>query len=414
MRKLVSLVIAVMALAIIPAVASAAPPVSGAVFTTNSTCTQVNGNIYSAKTDVYVDGGPKGQQAGLPDGNYYVQVTDPSGATVLGNSIGMGDQTPYRVVNGVVDGCLQLSLIVGQAGVPGYADTPNAGGEYKVWISNDPTFVNNSTKTDNFKVNATEPPPPPNPPHLNVVKFYDANTNGVQDSGEAELFWRVHILDGVTNDVEFTPFSSDVDPGTYTVTEDNAQSPPTWVPTTPTSDGPFILGMGDTHTTTFGNVCLGAGGGHTLGYWSNPNGKATMGDGGSDAPELARLAGLNLRNADGSAFNPTTYTQFRTWLLAANANNMAYMLSAQLAAMELNVEAGIVSGSAIVYTGSGFTTINDLMAAANTALGNNGLTLAGSPDRVAQEALKNALDSANNNVNFVQPTACAYTFAPLS
>jgi hypothetical protein len=187
MRKLVSLVIAVMALAIIPAVASAAPPVSGAVFTTNSTCTQVNGNIYSAKTDVYVDGGPKGQQAGLPDGNYYVQVTDPSGATVLGNSIGMGDQTPYHVVNGVVDGCLQLSLIVGQAGVPGYADTPNAGGEYKVWISNDPTFVNNSTKTDNFKVNATEPPPPPNPPHLNVVKFYDANTNGVQDSGRAVL-----------------------------------------------------------------------------------------------------------------------------------------------------------------------------------------------------------------------------------
>jgi hypothetical protein len=98
-------------------------------------------------------------------------------------------------------------------------------------------------------------------------------------------------------------------------------------------------------------------------------------------------------------------------LLNATATNMAYMLSAQLAAMELNVEAGFVDGSAIVFSPElGFITIGDLMTAANSALGTDGLTLVGDPNRAAQEALKNALDAANNNTNFVQPEPCAFDF----
>jgi hypothetical protein len=57
------------------------------------------------------------------------------------------------------------------------------------------------------------------------------------------------------------------------------------------------LSNGETKTVEFGNVCLGAGGGLTLGYWSNKNGQATMNDGGTFAPELALLAALNLPNA---------------------------------------------------------------------------------------------------------------------
>lgn len=68
-----------------PIVAAQAQPISGAIFTTNSACTQVNGNIYDNKGDVYLDGGPPAPgAAGLPDGFYWVQVTDPSGAVVLG------------------------------------------------------------------------------------------------------------------------------------------------------------------------------------------------------------------------------------------------------------------------------------------------------------------------------------------
>src|SRR5262249_17061012 len=95
----------------------------------------------------------------------------------------------------------------------------------------------------------------------------------------------------------------------------------------------------------FGNLCLGAGGGHTLGFWGNNNGQAAFLGTDAGASALALLQSLNLRNATGAAFDPTSYAQFKTWLQGANAQNMAYMLSVQLAAMEMNVLRGFVNGS---------------------------------------------------------------------
>lgn len=148
---------AVLALALVVAgalVALAAPPVKGAVFTTNSACNQVNGNIYENKWDVYINGGPKKPgRAGLPDGDYYVRVTMPNGK-LLGTSLGSGNDKPVHVVDGEFAQCLSLDAILVRAsdGTPGYDDTKNRGGEYKVWVSNEPGFANNSSKTDNFKV----------------------------------------------------------------------------------------------------------------------------------------------------------------------------------------------------------------------------------------------------------------------
>jgi hypothetical protein len=111
------------------------------------------------------------------------------------------------------------------------------------------------------------------------------------------------------------------------------------------------------------------------------------------------------------------YAAFKNWLLSATATNMAYMLSAQLAAMELNVEAGFVNGGALVYApgtnsanGLGFATVSNLMSEANAELTSHGTAFAGDSWRSYQEALKNALDKANNNQTFVQPTPCAFTF----
>jgi len=53
------------------------------------------------------------------------------------------------------------------------------------------------------------------------------------------------------------------------------------------------------------------------------------------------------------------------------------------------------------------------MNEANTDLAANPLTVAASTERTHQEALKNALDKANNNLNFLQAQPCAYTFAPI-
>ena len=87
------------------------------------------------------------------------------------------------------------------------------------------------------------------------------------------------------------------------------------------------------------------------------------------------MVALNLRNANGSHFNPTTYAQFKTWILNATATNMAYMLSAQLAAMKLNVLNGFVDGAAVIYApgtnsanAAGFAKVSDVIAEADAEL----------------------------------------------
>ena len=263
------------------------------------------------------------------------------------------------------------------------------------------------------------------------VKFYDADVDGVNNDGLYVNGWKITLSGTAVDNSSVGPANQStagsgaysfigllpsLRPGNnYTVAE-GTPSQASWIHTTPTSIA-FTLTAGERETgNDFGNVCVGAGGGKTLGFWSNNNGRNQMNDGGTSAPELALLSGLNLRNADGSNFDPATYAAFRTWLLSATATNMAYMLSAQLAAMKLNVEAGFVSGSALVYApgcgntgvGNNFISINDLMAAADAALGADGYTPSGDPNRATQECLKNALDRANNNLNFVQsnPANC--------
>ena len=168
----------------------------------------------------------------------------------------------------------------------------------------------------------------------------------------------------------------------------------------------------------FGNVCLGAGGGRTLGFWSNKNGQNL-----ENANDFATLTGLCLRtcesggNQDFIGTLTANRTALNTFLLGANAVNMANMLSAQMAAMELNVLHGFVSWTATVYGGdcianyfpgsNRFIAISALMGAANTSLCSDANTPANHPQRAYQECLKNALDDANNNTNFVQSQPCS-------
>jgi len=157
--------------------------VRGAIFTSTKDGAAVDENIYSAKEDVYLDGGPGANApsaaAGLDAGDYFFQVTDPSGQTLLSSDDILCrrfhvDDTGVidKVVEGP-NGC-QHNTGVDQdhAGVTvqlfPYDDTPNPGGEYKVWViavgnynaSYDRThgFVPRYSKTDNFKVRVTSQP----------------------------------------------------------------------------------------------------------------------------------------------------------------------------------------------------------------------------------------------------------------
>ncbi len=171
------------------------PPVTGAIFTTTADGSRVDANIYAAKGDVYLDGGPgpggPAQAGALVDGDYYFQVTDPSGKVLLSTDdiecrkfrmhgwviveaySGPGE---CQHVTGIDQDHASLGAITIQL-MP-YADTPNPGGEYKVWAIpvRDTTgeFTQRFSKTDNFKVLAPPPPPPPSP----------CCGNGILETGE--------------------------------------------------------------------------------------------------------------------------------------------------------------------------------------------------------------------------------------
>lgn len=158
---------------------------SGAIFTTVADGSEVNFNIYPSKDAVYLDGGPgpgaPQGAAGLDDGTYVFQVTDPSGKTLLSTdpvqcrqfvvsggiitSVAPSGACAHATGTDVDHGALTVQLIP-------YNDTPNPGGEYKVWATmvtdyacfpdlsqvdctvrgSKHGFVPADSKTDNFKV----------------------------------------------------------------------------------------------------------------------------------------------------------------------------------------------------------------------------------------------------------------------
>jgi hypothetical protein len=153
--------------------ARAAAPLPGAIFTTTFDGTVVNANTqYTSKCDVYLDGGPgpnaPAKAAGLPAGDYYFQVTDPSGQKLLSTDpvsnrkfhvSTAGVITAYTGVGGPVHltgtdhdhsdlGAITISLANSTCPAD-YLDTSNNGGVYKVWVTPVANFVGDATKVDN-------------------------------------------------------------------------------------------------------------------------------------------------------------------------------------------------------------------------------------------------------------------------
>jgi len=182
----------VLALVVMTAPAGAHAP-SGAIFTTVFDGSEVNFNIYPSKEAVYLDGGPgpgaPQTAAGLDDGTYVFQVTEPSGKTLL--STDPAKCRRFTVAGGIITGIVAAGGCEHHTGLDidhnavtvqlfPYNDTPNPGGEYKAWAvtvedfligcaalgvsngldvvdcgkspGNSHGFISRHSKTDNFKV----------------------------------------------------------------------------------------------------------------------------------------------------------------------------------------------------------------------------------------------------------------------
>jgi hypothetical protein len=172
---------------------------SGAIFTTLADGSEVNLNSFPSKDAVYLDGGPgpgaPATAAGLDDGTYVFQVTDPSGKTLL--SMDAARCRQFIVSGGIITGVVAAGGCEHKTGsdvdhgattvqLMPYLDTPNNGGVYKVWATTvanylagcallghnngldlvdcgyDPGvavhgFIESASKTDNFKIKQPVP-----------------------------------------------------------------------------------------------------------------------------------------------------------------------------------------------------------------------------------------------------------------
>ena len=192
---------------------------SGAIFTTLADGSEVNLNQFPSKADVYLDGGPgpgaPQHAAGLDDGTYVFQVTDPSGKTLLSEDAAKCRQ--FTVAAGVISGVVATGCQHATGNdvdhppaktvqlIP-YKNTPNPGGVYKVWVTrvedfllgcqelgksgatgldlvdcgakdqgNAHGFIPSHSKTDNFKVKDTPIR------EIDAIFYKDADGDGAYD-----------------------------------------------------------------------------------------------------------------------------------------------------------------------------------------------------------------------------------------
>jgi hypothetical protein len=229
-----------------------APALSGAIFTTDQNGTLVNGNTqYLSKcgaTGVYLDGGPgpnaPATAASLADGDYYFQVTDPSGKTLL--STDPVSKRCFTVASGVISGACPTgnhatftdqdqasrgARVVELCAAPEvpFLNTTNEDGVYKVWVTpvgdgtsagggfvGDPNLVDNDcngvkscfhgfvasrSKTDNFKApNTVVTPPDPGPGSGSCI-VVEKQITALDVPNFPGVNWRIMVTDanGVTN-----------------------------------------------------------------------------------------------------------------------------------------------------------------------------------------------------------------------
>lgn len=215
------------------AVSASAHAPSGAIFTTLADGSEVNLNHFPSKEAVYLDGGPgpgaPQDAAGLDDGTYVFQVTDPSGKVLLSTDAAKCRQ--FTVSEGIITGVVATGCehLTGDdidhppaktVQLVPYNNTPNNGGVYKAWVTrvedfllgcqelgqpgstgldlvdcgpktggNAHGFIPAHSKTDNFKVKNQRLIR-----EIDAIFYRDSNGNGAYDWYVEEQLSGLHMI----------------------------------------------------------------------------------------------------------------------------------------------------------------------------------------------------------------------------
>jgi hypothetical protein len=193
--------------------------------------------------------------------------------------------------------------------------------------------------------------------------------------------------------------------GQYAITPSVSSANYVIDPATSTVGTMYVVSLGaDPNSTT---------GAQAVSFWDNNHNARLI-----TQADLMSLDGLNLVDQHGNPFDPKAVSSLRQWLQTPTNATASYQLSAQLAAMDLNVLTGYVQNTDLVYTGAllpyattygiagltsgGFIDVQSLMSAANAELGADPRALAGDPNQPYEAALAQVLQAANANTDFVQ------------
>lgn len=235
--------------------------------------------------------------------------------------------------------------------------------------------------------------------------FDDVNENGVQDNGEAGLpGWEVSLNDDLgvvalaTTDGNGVYTFENAGAGDFTV----ALTLQAGFVATGESSGPVTsCACADKEGPNFGvqpegtTVCCDA---RTIGFWRNSQGRALV----CQYNILGMLPSLCIVNKCGQQVSPSNIWAYKSYMKKANSWNMAYMLSAQLVAMHNNVVVGFVDENCVIEDDClGTLTVGELIQQAVASLCAHPFTPpCTGAIRQQQRRLKDALDDANNNLNW--------------
>jgi len=444
----------------------------GAIYTTNKFGDQVNGNQYSKKTDVYLTGGPAANtgcsSGGLADGMYYFQVTNPSGSVLLSSD--NIEERKVLVAGGVVSAYLGTTHGVRSGGPCGsklvqltpYANTPNAGYEYKLWVTPAERydlagsgffgFSAKFSKTDNFKVKQGQ--------QLAQTifrghKFFDHSEDGIWNPALDPLEvpiggWRVEIhKNGVYEDATFTDengayeFIRNLDGSLYTFKEiapggfiGDGIPGAIWLAMTPreftlAASAPEVL------VPDFGNLSFGleVGVGRTKGFWHNVNGARLMQATDPvwrevlttwDGSPLCLRRNISSYDPNVSIFAPLplpasfedAHLDFAQWIVGDPAlGHAGFMLSTQVAASILNSRVGYMQFTAYIdrFENGILVSFDDMVSGARDMLlchPGAGMTGPNDPEQQLREMMLGCINEFGTINNSGDPSSPQTVYGP--